>query len=431
MKAFEYEPVYKKTVLDNGVRVLTEHHPLSRAVCAGIFVDLGTRDEPDDMIGAAHFIEHMVFKGTETRDAYEIAKSLEAVGGDLNAYTTREQTCFHATSLKEHLSLSLDVLSDLMSNAQFDVNDFKKEREVIIQEINMSADDLDDYIFDIAFEASFRGHELGRSILGTLKTLSGTTRKKLMDFYNRRYQGENMIVCVAGHVDHEEVVSNISRTLSLRRRSFQAPPRKKPTFKPFSRVLHRQSEQTHVLLAFPSLSMRDKSRYESYIANAALGGGMTSRLYQKIREKHGLAYTVYSYLQPFSDAGLQMVYAGTSAKHMKKVLSSMVRDVEQMQRKGLTRAELEFYKRQVVGGLVLESDDIENRMNTLGYNEMIFRDYRSVDQTIADLEKVTVDSMNVFLKKYFDTSRMGAIVIGDVNEDRVMSSIRSIVGTED
>jgi predicted Zn-dependent peptidase len=424
LKAFEYEPVFKKTVLENGVRVLTEHHPLSRSVCAGIFVDLGTRDEPEDIVGAAHFVEHMVFKGTETRDAYEIAKSLEAVGGDLNAYTTREQTCFHATSLKEHLYLSLDVLSDLMSNAQFDSNDFKKEREVIIQEINMSIDDLDDYIFDLAFEASFRGNELSRSILGTQKTLSQTTRKKLFEFYNRRYQGENMIVCVAGHVDHEEVVSIISRTLRLKRRPFHTPQRKRPSFKPFVKAVHKPSEQTHVLIAFPSLSMRDKMRFESYIANAALGGGMTSRLYQKIREKQGLAYTVYSYLQPFSDVGLQMIYVGTSPKHIQKVMSEVLREVEHFYKKGLSKSELEFYKTQVIGALVLEADDIENRMNSLGYNEMTFKDYRTVDQTIADLEKVNVDSMNVFLKRYFDPSRLGAIVVGDVNEDRALSVIR-------
>lgn len=426
MKAFEYEPLYKKTVLENGVRVLTEHHPLSRAVCAGIFITLGTRDEPEDMVGAAHCIEHMVFKGTETRDAYEIAKSLEAVGGDLNAYTTREQTCFHATSLKEHLSLSLDVLSDLMSNAQFGANDFKKEREVIVQEINMSADQHDDYIFDLAFENSFKGHELGRSILGTSKTLNQITRKKLVDFYNRRYQGSNMIVCVAGHVSHEEVVDMVGRMLSLRRRPFNPPPRKKPTFRPFTKVVNKQAEQAHVLMVFPSLAVKDKSRFESYIANAALGGGMTSRLYQKIREKKGLAYSVYSYLQPFHDAGLQMIYAGTSSKHIKNVLATSLREIKLMQKKGLSKAELEYYKTQVVGSLILESDDIETRMNSLGYNEMIFGEYRSVDAVVADLEKVTVDSMNGFLKKYFDISRLGTIVIGDVNEDRIKKMIKSL-----
>ncbi|OFZ12798.1 MAG: hypothetical protein A2Z20_06970 [Bdellovibrionales bacterium RBG_16_40_8] len=419
--------MYKKTVLNNGVRVLTEHHPLSRSVCAGIFVDLGTRDEPEDMVGAAHFIEHMVFKGTETRDAYEIAKSLEAVGGELNAYTTREQTCFHATSLKEHLFLSLDVLSDLMSNAQFDANDYKKEREVIIQEINMSADQHDDYIFDLAFEYSFKGNELGRSILGTQKTLNQITRKKLLDFYNRRYQGENMIVCVAGHVEHEEVVDVLRRTLSLRRRPFQAPHRKRPIFRPFIKVINKPAEQTHLLMTFSTVASKDKSRFEAYIANAALGGGMTSRLYQKIREQKGLAYTVYSYLQPFYDSGLQMIYAGTSSKLLKDLLKLTVREIELLHKRGLSKSELEYYKTQVIGSLILESDDIETRMNSLGYNEMVFKDYRSVDTVVADLERVTVDSINAFLRKYFDISRLGAIVIGDVNEDRTKNMIQSLL----
>lgn len=428
MKAFEYEPIFKKTVLSNGVRVLTEHHPSSRAVCAGIFVDLGTRDEPEDMIGAAHFVEHMVFKGTETRDAYEIAKSLEAVGGDLNAYTTREQTCFHATSLKEHLGLSLDVLSDLMSNAQFDVQDFKKERDVILQEINMSADEHDDYIFDLAFENAFKGHELGRSILGTSKTLQQITRKKLFDFYNRRYHGQNMIVSVVGHVSHDEVVELLSRTLSLRRRPVPPLARRKPTVKTYRKVVSKSAEQAHILLSMPAVSIRDKQRFESYIVNAALGGGMTSKLYQRVREQLGLAYSIYSYLQPFQDSGLQFIYAGTSGKHLKKVIGSMTKEIERLHKKGLSRSDLDYYRTQVVGELVLDADDIESRMNSLGYNEMTFGEHRSVDHVVADLEKVTVDSMNQYLKKYFDLSRVGAIVIGDVSEDRTHSMLKNVIG---
>ncbi len=428
MKAFEFEPLYNKTVLDNGVRIITEHHPSSRAVCAGIFVDQGTRDEPEDIIGAAHFVEHMVFKGTETRDAYEIARSLEAVGGELNAYTTREQTCFHAIGLREHLPLSLDVLSDLMSNAQFETNDFKKERDVIIQEIHMSQDEYDDCIFDLAFENAYKGHELGRSILGTPKSLEHITRRKLMDFYTRRYQGHNMLVCVSGHVNHEEVVQLMSRTLNLRRRHFQAPPRRRPLFRPFQKVLSRPSEQLHVLVALPSVSVRDRQRFESYLANAALGGGMTSRLYQKVREKLGIAYTVYSYLQPFYDTGIQTVYSATSPRHMKRILSVIVREIESLARRGLSRAELDYYRTQVIGSLVLESDDIDNRMNAIGYSEMIFGEYRTVDQTIQELQKVTVESLNAYLKKYFDISRAGAILIGDLNEDRAANYIARTLG---
>ncbi len=428
MKAFEFEPLFNKSILDNGVRILTEHHPSSRAVCAGIFVDQGTRDEPEDIIGAAHFVEHMVFKGTETRDAYEIARSLEAVGGELNAYTTREQTCFHATSLREHLTLSLDVLSDLMSNAQFETNDFKKERDVIIQEIHMSQDEYDDYIFDLVFENAYKGHELGRSILGTPKTLEQITRRKLMDFYTRRYQGHNMLVCVAGHVNHEEVVQLMSRTLNLRRRTVLAPPRKRPAYRTFQKVLSRSSEQLHVLVALPSVSVKDKQRFESYLANAALGGGMTSRLYQKVREKLGIAYTVYSYLQPFYDTGIQTIYSATSPRHMKRILSVIFREIESLARRGLTRAELDYYRTQVIGGLVLESDDIDNRMNAIGYSEMIFGENRTVDQTIQELQKVTVESMNAYLKKHFDIQRASAILIGDINEDRASNYLTRSLG---
>lgn len=426
MKAFEVDPIFQKTVLSNGVRILTEHHPSCRSVSAGIFVDMGTRDEPEDMVGAAHFIEHMVFKGTETRDAYEIAKSLEAVGGDLNAYTSREQTCFHSTSLKEHLPLSLDVLTDLMSNAQFDVVDLRRERDVVLQEISMTAEQIDEYIFDIAFENAFRGHELGRSILGTPQTLKGMTRKKVLDFYNRRYQGENMIVCVAGHVVHQEVVDMVQRTLSFRRKPFHAPARKKPTPKTFTKVINKTSEQEHVLVTMPAISVRDKTRFDGYIVNAALGGGMTSRLYQKIRENKGYAYTIYSYLQSFSDSGLQMIYAATSGKHLQSVLAAIAKEVVLMQKRGLTKSELEYYKRQVIGSLILESDDIENRMNSIGYNEMVLGGQRTVDMTIQDLESVTVDSVNQYLKKHFDVSRAGVIVVGSSHEDRLKKYIRSI-----
>lgn len=418
MKTFEYEPLYKKTVLENGVRVVTEHHPFSRAVCAGIFVDLGTRDEPEDLNGAAHFVEHMVFKGTETRDAYEIVRSLEAVGGDLNAYTTRESTCFHATCLKEHLPLALDLLADLMCNATFDTNDIKKEREVILQEINMSTDSLDEHIYDLCFELVFKGHDLGRPILGTARTLNNITRKKLMDFYQRRYQGKNMVVAVAGHVDHEEVVAQVKRTLSLRRKPFQEPPRRKPSFRSFAKAIYRPAEQAHFLMALPSCSAKDENRFASYIVNAALGGGMTSRLYQKIRERSGLSYSVYSYLQPFVDTGLLMLYAGTSGKNLQNLVGMVMREIESLKKKGLSVHELEFFKRQVIGSFILECDDIENRMNALGHYEMTFNDYRPVDAAVKDIEAVTTESVQAYLKKYCDLDKMGLLVLGDCNEDR-------------
>ncbi len=402
---------------------MTEHHPASRSVCAGITVNLGTRDEPDNMVGAAHFVEHMVFKGTQTRDAYEIARSLEAVGGELNAYTTREETCFYASCLKEHLPLALDVLSDLMSNAEFEPQELKKEREVIIQELNMSADQLDDNIFDIAFEKSFQGHELGRSILGTVKTLQGITRKNLYDFYTKRYYGKNMVVSVAGHVDHEQVVQVLERSLNLKKRAAVSPERKKPNYSQFVHIENRPSEQEHLLLTLPSVSVKDPQRFVSYIVNAALGGGMTSRLYQKIREKLGLAYSIYGFNQPFYDSGLQMIYAGTSARHIPQVLSAIVKEIESLYKKGLNDHELEYYKTQVIGGLILDSDDIETRMSSIVYNEMTFGEYRPVDKTIAELQRVEIKDVHAYVKKHMDISKLSVTILGNVNEDRMSSLV--------
>jgi predicted Zn-dependent peptidase len=427
LKSFEYEPVFKKTILDNGVRVITEHHPYCRGVSAGITLDLGTRDESEDMSGAAHFVEHMVFKGTETRDAYEIVKSLEAVGGEMNAYTTREQTCFHSTSLKEHLPLALDVLTDLMSNATFDVGDVKKEREVIIQEIKMSSDQTDDYIYDVFFSHVFKGNPLNRSILGTPKTLASMSRGKIFDFYNRRYHGQNMIVSVAGHVEHDSVVDLISRTLSLRRKPFQAPVRKRPQFSNFARAVNRPGEQVHVLMATPSCSVKDPLRFASYIVNAALGGGMTSRLYQKVREQAGLSYSVFSHLQPFADGGLMMLYAGTSGQHLKKVMSIIMKEMERLYKKGLSASELNFFKRQVIGGYILESDDLENRMNSLAFSEMTFGENRTVDYVIQEIENVTPEQIQAYVKRYFDLNKLGLLVMGDCNEDRVTRELKKYI----
>lgn len=424
MKSFDYEPVFNKTVLENGVRVITESHPFCRGVCAGITLDLGTRDEPDDMSGAAHFVEHMVFKGTETRDAYQISRSLEAVGGELNAYTSREQTCFHSISLKEHLPLALDVLTDLMSNATFDVGDVKKERDVITQEIRMSSDQTDDYIYDVFFENVYKGHPLSRSILGTPKTLGAMSRGKIFDFYNRRYHGQNMIVSVAGSVDHSEVVDLVRRTLSLRRKPFQAPPRRRPVFSTFAKAINRPGEQSHLLLGLPSCGVRDPLRFASYIFNAALGGGMTSKLYQKVREQAGLAYSVFSHTQPFDECGLLLLYAGTSNAHLNKVLGTFFRELERFYKKGLSVSEVEFFKRQVIGGYILESDDLENRMNSLAFSESAFGENRTVEQVIREIEKVTPDHVLAYIRKYCDLNRLGLLAMGDLNEVRTEKELK-------
>ena len=414
MKAFDYHPVFNRTTLKNGVRVVTEHHPFTRSVSAGIYVDLGTRDEPKHLNGAAHFIEHLVFKGTRKRTGFEIAKSLEEVGGDLNAYTSREYTCFHAASLREHLPLSMDVLVDLISRAQFSLDDYNTERDVVSAEIDMSMDDFEEYIYDLFFENAYQGHALGMPILGTPTSLRSMQRSEIIKYYRSRYRGSNLIVSVAGNVDHDSVVDVAAKALGTVRGKATPNKRRKPRFKPFRRFVHRNSEQVHILMGGSSCAYQDDYRFESYIVNAILGGGMTSRLYQAVREKRGFAYTVYSFLISFTDSGLLTYYASTAPKNVAKVMKLMKQEIFGLKRKGISQRELNLFKTQIKGQILLGADDVENRMNSLAINEMIFGKYRPIDDIINEIDKITVRSVQEYLNQYVNEKEMGILLLGDL-----------------
>ncbi|MEK7357992.1 MAG: pitrilysin family protein, partial [Bdellovibrionota bacterium] len=369
---------YKKTVLDSGITVLTEHHPTNRAVSVGIWVDKGTRHETNDEAGLAHFVEHLVFKRTENRSAYEIARDMEAVGGDLNAFTSRENTCFLTHALSEHVGLSLDVLSDLVCRPKFDPTDIKKEKQVVIQEILMSEDQLEDAIFDKFYEKIYPDHPLGKPILGTEESIEGMSRKRIVDFHERQYGIEHLIVSVAGRVDHDEVVGFTEKYMepkssALRRKGtvkagLVKESRKDhvehaekqlarmrderpvpPVATPFREVIKRPSEQVHILIGHPTLEFRDPMRFDAVVVNTMLGGGMTSRLYQTVREERGLVYSVFSSLNTYSDSGTNLIYAGTEPKKAPTVIELIMKELRRMKREGMTKEEIEFYKRQVKG----------------------------------------------------------------------------------
>lgn len=410
--AKELQPVFKKTTLDNGVRVVTEHHPMTRASAVAFFVSKGSRDEPHGFSGAAHFVEHMVFKGTKSRSAFDIAKSLEAVGGELNAYTTKEYTCFHAVTLREHLPLALDVLTDLLQTARFSQPDFILEREVIRQEMDLSTDSFEEHIFDLYFERAFQGHSLGRPILGTKESLSEMTLKDLTHFYQSLYGGENLIVAVAGHVDHEFVVDWVQNNTQKLKKKLKPMARRRPKIAQFTESIERPSEQVHQLVGFSSVSFKSPLRFESYIVNALVGGGMTSLLYQKIREQLGLVYSVYSYLHSFTDSGLFLVYAGSAPKSAERVLRETEKVIKKLCRDGVKSKELSFYQRQVKGSLLLAADDIENRVNSIGVNEMVFGRYRPVEQVIAEVEAVSIASLNQYISEHLNWETASFMSLG-------------------
>lgn len=423
--------VFKKSVLSNGVRVVTERHAYSRSVSIGAWVLTGTRDEDPEQVGISHLLEHLVFKGTKTRSAYQIAKSLESLGGDLNAYTTREYTNYHALVLKEDWRAGLEILSDLVCNMKISKKDFALEKKVILQEIAMSDDTPEELIYDHFFQHTYLNHPLGRQILGKSQTIQKMTQKKVFDYYKTFYQGKNLIISAAGPVEHDEFVIECQKLFKTRKKFQNISERKAPRWKVNRQIIEKDMEQAHLLIGFPATSFFDQYRFEAFILNSLLGGGMTSRLYQAIREKQGLAYSVYSSLNTNTDSGSITIYAGTDSKNIKKVVQTIGAELLKIKKSGFRKQDLDLFKKQVRGQLLMGSDDIENRMSSLGVNEMIFEGYRSVEAVITQIEAVDESSMKMYLKNHFDLSQVSMCVMGpDLKETKKWIENYNFEGTK-
>jgi predicted Zn-dependent peptidase len=403
---------FKKSELKNGIRVVSEFHPGSRAFSIGIWVLTGTRDEKPEVAGISHFLEHLVFKGTKTRSAYQIAKSLEALGGDLNAYTTREYTCYHAMVLKDHWEKALDVLADLVSNMHLTKKEFDLERGVILQEIAMSEDNHEDIVYDIFYDQVYGKHPLGRPILGTPKSIALMKQNQVNKYYHQTYTGKNIIISAAGCLDHEELMAGIEKRLGKKNKSTLKSTRKKPNWLGKRHVVEKQAEQVHMLLGLPTASFRDRHRFEAVIANTLLGGGMTSKLYQSVREKKGLVYSIFSSLNTHIDSGMLNVYAATEAKSTRKVGDVISKEFKKLRKNGVSKHDVEMFKTQVTGGILLGSDDIENRMTSLAVNEMVFGKYRSVESVIEEINQVSVDSLNHYISEELKLDKAAGVLLG-------------------
>lgn len=427
---------FQKSELANGVRVVTESHPFVQSLSIGVWVMSGTRDEDADVNGVSHFLEHLVFKGTKKRTAYQIARSLEEVGGELNAFTTREYTCYHATVLERDWRLALDVLADLVTNMKVRPRDFEREREVILEEILMAGDDPEDLAYDLFLQKIYPRHPLGRMILGTEASLKGMKLSDVLEYYRDRYHGEHLIISAAGALIHDDFVNEVERLFgkaggrkpstksrgirkatsggsgrAARRGEAGMPARRAPKVQGFSMGMNRPTEQLHLLMGVPCPSFRDPSRFASFLINAWLGGGMTSHLYQKVREKRGLVYSIYSALHTFTDAGMMNIGASAAPAKMADVVEEVFATMLKLRDKGMTEREIRFYQRQIEGSLRLGSEDVENRMNSLAINEMVFGTYRPVQQVIEEINQVTESDIRRALKQWRDED-LGVLFVG-------------------
>ncbi|MEV0152275.1 pitrilysin family protein [Micromonospora sp. NPDC050686] len=392
----------RRTVLPSGLRVLTEAIPAMRSVSFGIWVGVGSRDETGGQGGAAHFLEHLLFKGTHKRSALDISSEIEAVGGETNAFTTKEYTCYYARVLDEDLPLAIDVMCDAVADSILEPADVETERGVILEEIAMHDDEPGDEVHDLFARAIYGDHPLGRLISGTEETVTPMTRRQIQGFYRRRYTPPNIVIAAAGNLDHTAVVKLVRQALRgtpLDADPAAPAPRRSAT--PAVRVRPRgtlvepkETEQAHVILGCPGIDRVDDRRFALGVLNNVLGGGMSSRLFQEIRERRGLAYSVYSYASQYADSGVFAVYAGCAPGKVDEVLQLTRAELHRVATDGLTETEVARGKGMSKGSFVLGLEDTGSRMSRLAKGELLYGDLMSVDQLLARVDAVTVDEVN-------------------------------------
>jgi len=413
----------QKTVLPNGIQVVTEEIPSVHSVSVGIWVEAGSRDERSEENGISHFIEHMLFKGTQRRSARQIAKEIDAVGGILNAFTSKEFSSFYAKVMAEHLPVALDLLFDLYLNSLFAAEELEKERQVIVQEINMVEDTPDEYIHDLFSQSFWPHHPLGLPILGRLNTISRMDRRTLKGFFLKHYLQIPPIIVAAGKLKHEDLLRPVQGALrKIRPRPKERkihPPRPHPQIQ----VKNKQFEQVHLLLGTQGFSVVHPRRYAFTILNTILGGGMSSRLFQEVREKRGLAYSVYSFASSFVDSGLLGVYVGTGDHTLNRVLQVILREMKRLAENSIRPKELRSAKEQLKGNLLLSLESTDSRMSRLAKNEIFFHRFVSTEEIIEGIEKVSAEEIGSLAQEIFRPDSFSLTVLGPVTEKNIPKTL--------
>ena len=404
----------RKSVLSNGVRVLTEAMPQVLSSTIGVWVENGSRYETGDENGVSHFIEHLLFKGTESRSAAEIAEQMDAVGGVLNAFTGKEYTCYYAKVLGDDLAMAADLLSDLFLHSTFAPEEIDRERQVVLQEISQAEDTPDDFIHELFNMNYWSGHPLAMPITGTAGTVRGIDRSLLTTFMADRYGAERVFIAAAGMVDHDRLVAQCESLFGAiagnGAKELTAPPTDRPIL-----IGHQKDlEQAHLCIGGAGIGRTDRLRSAAYILNTALGGGMSSRLFQEVREKRGRVYTIYSFMSSYLDCGYFGIYAGTSPEWVDEVIEVTLGELKKVVSEGLTPGELSRAKSQIKGNMVLGLESTDSRMQRLATNEIYFRRDVAVEEVFAGIDAVTNDQIIELAARCFRPEAMGLVLLGDL-----------------
>jgi len=404
-----------KTVLDNGIRVISEKLPHALSVSVGIWVANGSRHERRESNGVAHFIEHLLFKGTDSRSALDIAREIDSVGGVLNAFTGREYVCYYAKVLDRYLPRAVDLLADIFLNSTFAADEIEKERKVILQEINLLEDTPDDFISNLFFQNFWKDHPLGRPIIGNTRSVENLSRDFIVTYKNDTYHSGDVIITVAGNMEHDELLrllrDKFERIVPSSTDCLDTAPVQLSGFE----LVEKDLEQVHLCLGVQGVSQTDERRYEAYLLNAILGGSMSSRLFQEVREKKGLAYSIYSYMASYADAGSLTVYAGTSQEHLDELLDITFNEMKKLKSDVVSPAELESAKEQIKGNIMLSLESSDNRMSKLAKNEIYYGGYQSLDAIMEGVDRVTSESLNRVCNDLFHEESVTLVMMGRVS----------------
>ena len=408
----------RKTVLPSGLRIVTEEIPGVRSAAYGIWVNVGSRDESPRVAGASHFLEHLLFKGTKTRSALDISSSIESVGGEMNAFTSKEYTCFYARVIDSDLPLAIDVISDLITSSVGKPEDVEAERKVVLEEISMRDDDPSDLVHELFGETFYGDTTLGRPILGTVESIKSLSRNTIFNYYKKRYLPQDIVVAVAGNIKHKKVVEQVIKAMS--KDGFLEVPKSdfnlrsnasaRRANKQQVGLLNRKTEQAHIFLGMPGVDRNDERRFAMGVLSAALGGGMSSRLFQEIREKRGLAYSVYSYAQQFAGSGFLGFYAGCNPSKATEVVTIMRDVLHDVANNGLTHEELSRAQGAVRGTLVLSQEDTGSRMSRIGKSELVYGEIMTFDQILKAVADVSSSDIRALADEILHSTPTLAVV---------------------
>jgi predicted Zn-dependent peptidase len=406
---------YRKGFLPNGIRVVTERMEHVRSVAVGVWVETGSRHEPDNRGGMSHLIEHLVFKGTATRSAEAIARTMDSVGGQMDAFTTKEHTCFYVQVLDEHLPLAVDLLTDILLHPRFDAEELEREKQVVLQEIKMVEDTPDDIIHDIFADQIWKGHPLGRPILGTRELVTGFSRDTIAEHFAEEYVPPKVIISVAGNVTHERVVSLFGAGFTDSGRAPIERQNTAPGLNAGVNIVHKQLEQVHVVMGFPGLRQSAPERYALFLLNDVIGGSMSSRLFQEVRERQGLVYAIHSGAQAYLDTGVLYLYAATDPGNFSKVLKSILKEIRALKKTGITAEELKRAKDHLKGSLMLSLESTSSRMNRLAKHEMHLGSFLTMDAMIAAIEGVQHEQVQALVGELLDEDRLALTTLGPLD----------------